>query len=222
MGLFGSIFGGLTGAIGDIFGASSNAKAVKDAAAAQTDYLNKALGLQQTAYDTTTANEKPFLDTGTNALGSLSALLGLNGNGPQGSAIDALKGSPLFTSQYDTGQDTILQNAAATGGLRGGNTNNSLAQFGSSLLAQILQQQVGNLGGLVTVGQNAAGAQATAGQNFANSSSNILGQQGNVAAGSILGQQGVYNNLQNSLSALLKSAIGGGSGGASSLLGGGF
>lgn len=185
-------------------------KGAKSAAKIQAAAINNATAVQNQQFQQTQQNEQPFLSAGTDALGSLSTLLGLNGNAAQGTSIDALKSSPLFTSQYDTGLDSILQSASATGGLRGGNTNNSLAQFGSSLLASVLQNQVGNLGGLVTTGQNAAGGLASAGTNFANSTSNLLTQGGNAAASGVLGQTTATTSTINDLTKLLQSVTGGG------------
>ena len=53
------------------------------------------------------------------------------------------------------GQDAILQNASAIGGLRGGNTQAALAQFRPALLSQLIAEQYNRLGGLSSLGQNA-------------------------------------------------------------------
>lgn len=167
-------------------------KGAKKAAKAQTDAINAAIGEQRRQYDTSRADFAPFLSGGGAAFGSAQDLLGLHGNDPQASAIDALKASPGFTSLYDTGQDTILQNAAATGGLRGGNTQNSLAQFGSGLLATVIQNQLQNLGGLSGIGAGAAGQLGSLGQNNANSISGLLSDRGNAQASGIAGQYGAW------------------------------
>lgn len=169
-------------------------KGAKSAAKAQTQAINAAMAQQSQQFQQTRADNMPFLQAGTGALGATQGLLGLQGNDVQAAAIEALKGSPGFTSLYDTGQDTILQNAAATGGLRGGNTQNSLAQFGSGLLAQVIQQQLGNLGGLVNIGSGTAGTLGTLGQNNSNALSNLFTQKGNAQATGIAGQYGAYQS----------------------------
>jgi hypothetical protein len=58
------------------------------------------------------------------------------------SAIDALKNSPMFKSLFNTGQEAVLQNASATGGLRGGNTEHSLYDLGSNTLSQLISEQI--------------------------------------------------------------------------------
>lgn len=195
-------------------------KGAKKAAQAQAQAIQQGIAEQQRQFNITQQNEAPFLQAGTTALdgpNGLMALLGLSGNDAQGGAIDSLKNSPLFTSQYGTGMDAILQNASATGGLRGGNTQNSLAQFGSGLLASVLQNQVGNLSGLVGTGANAAAGLGSLGQQNANAVSGLLTQQGNANASGVLGQATAATSTINDLSKILQKVTGGGS-----LQGGGF
>lgn len=113
----------------------------------------------------------------------------------QQAAISQLQQSPLYQSLFNTGQQTILANAAATGGLRGGNTQNSLARFGSDTLAQTIQQQLQNLGTVSGAGQSAAGTLGQLGSNSTNQISNLTTQQGANTAGGILGQ-GAINGAQ--------------------------
>jgi hypothetical protein len=205
---------------GSLLSGVISGKGAKKAAKAQAAAIQQAIQEQHNEFAQTQANEAPFLQAGTSALNDpngLMALLGMSGNDAQGSAISHLKDSPLFTSQYGTGLDAILQSASATGGLRGGNTQNSLAQFGSGLLSNVLQNQIGNLGGLVGTGANAAAGLASAGQNNANAVSNLFTQQGNAQASGILGQATATTSTINDLSKILQKITGG-----ASLQGGGF
>jgi hypothetical protein len=124
---------------------------------------------------------------------------GVSANDAQAQAIAQLQQSPLYQSLYRNGQETLLNNAAATGGLRGGNTEHSLANFGSDTLAQVIQQQIANLGGISGTGQNSANNLGTLGQNNANARSQLLQAQGSSQAGGILGSAGIWNNAFNSL-----------------------
>ena len=128
----------------------------------------------------------PWLQAGQSALGGIEDLLGLSGAGAQGSAIEALRGSPLFASLFDRGQEAILQNASATGGLRGGNTNVDLADFGRDTLAQVIQNQMANLGGLSGTGVGTAQNLGALGANNASNIANLLQQGGAAQAGGIL------------------------------------
>jgi hypothetical protein len=168
----GAVVGGVVaaGASGD---AADAAKSGSDAAIAQQmqtmDQLNKIL--------------QPWRKGGKLALGGQLDLLGLNGNDAQQASIDALEKSPQFTSLVKSGENAILQNASATGGLRGGNTQGALAQFRPQMLSQIIESQYGKLAGLSALGENAA---AQTGNNMQQSSGNIAGYLAN--SGQIQGQ----------------------------------
>jgi hypothetical protein len=190
--------------------------ASKKASAAQNAMYDRALAQQQSQFNQTQANFQPYLSAGGPALESISALLGLGGAEAQQAAIQQLQGSPGFTSLYDTGRDTILQSAAATGGLRGGNTQNSLAQFGSGLLSSVIQNQLQNLGGLAGMGAGAAGQIGQFGAQNSAATSNLLTQQGNAQASGILGRGAITNNTLNGLGSMFLPG-----GGLSGLFGGG-
>lgn len=183
-----SLLGGITGG-----------KGAAKAARIQAQAYQQGIAEQQREFNTAQQNFAPYLAGGDQALTGTLNLLGLNGDAAQGAAIDALKASPAFTSLYNTGADTILQNAAATGGLRGGNTNNSLAQFGSNLLASVIQNQLSNLGGLVNVGSGAVGNLGSLGQSNANAVADLLAKQGNAQA---IGASAMPLALGNSIASM--------------------
>jgi len=149
---------------------------------------------------------KPYSQAGVGALGQQQALIGLSGADEQQRAIDALSSSPQMAALTTQGENAILQNESATGGLRGGNVQAALAQFRPQLLSQLIQQQYSNLGGLVSVGQNAAAGVGNAGQNSSNQIINALGQQGAAQAGAALAQgqaqAGMWNNIAGTTSML--------------------
>lgn len=141
---------------------------------------------------------------------------GISASDAQATSIANLKASPLFTSLYGVGNDTILQDAAATGGLRGGNTQNSLAQFSSSLLAQVIQNQLSNLGGISGQGVAAATNLGQISQSNSNAQSQLYGQIGNAnataAAAPYATLQGLIGQLTGGGAAGLGNFFGGGSG----------
>ena len=110
-------------------------------------------------------------------------LIGLNGAPAQQLAIDAIERSPMFSTLMRQGENAILQNASATGGLRGGNTQRALAEFRPNLLAALIDQQYSRLGGLTQLAQNSAAGVGTAGLSTGNNISNLLQQQGAAVAG---------------------------------------
>jgi len=129
---------------------------------------------------------KPYSSVGTSALTGQQDLLGLSGAEAQQKAISGIASGPQMAALTQQGENAILQNASATGNLRGGNTQAALAQFRPQLLNQLIQQQYGNLGGLTSIGQNAAARVGNAGQNSSNQIINALGQQGAAQAGAAL------------------------------------
>lgn len=145
----------------------------------------------------------PFVNAGTGALAGQQDLLGLNGNGAQQAAISGIQNSAQYQALSQSGQDAILANASATGGLRGGNTQAALGQFQPALLAQLIDQQYSRLGGLTSLGQNAAAGVGNAGMNTGSNIAGLLQQQGAAQAGNALAagraQAGVYNAFGNSV-----------------------
>ena len=148
---------------------------------------------------------KQYQSTGLEAMQGQRALLGMNGGQSQQSAIDALSNSPEMAAYLQQGEGAILQNAAATGGLRGGNTQAALAEFRPSLLAGMISQQYDRLGGLTSLGANTSsmlyqtGQSAAAGQ--ANAGMQVAGQVGNALSQYSQGVGQAYGNLASGSSA---------------------
>jgi hypothetical protein len=186
--------------LGKLTGAQDQADAIQQGAATQAASVDKGIGFQHQALDQFTKTLAPYVNAGYSALGAQQNLLGLNGNDAQQSAINGIQSSPQFQALQQQGQDAILANASATGGLRGGNVQGALAQFSPALLAQLIQQQYGNLGTLTSVGANAGAGVGNAGMQTGSNISSLLQQQGaataggQIAAGSV-GAQGFGNLL---------------------------
>lgn len=132
-------------------------------------------------------------------------MIGLNGPEAQQAAIARLQSSPLFQSLYRTGEEAVLQNASATGGLRGGNTQRSLADFGADTLAQVIERQLANLGGISGRGQQAVSDVSGIGANLTQAIAQILGQQGQVRAGGILTRGGINSGMWNNAGSFIDS-----------------
>lgn len=102
------------------------------------------------------------------------------------SPIDQLAQDPIFLALAKQGEDAILQNASATGGLRGGNVQAELAQFRPNLLNAFMQQRYGNLANITGIGQASATGQAAMGQQMGNVITDLYGQAGQAKAGAEL------------------------------------
>jgi hypothetical protein len=172
-----------------------SADAQGDAAQLQSDSAAAGVAEQRRQFNAIQQLLAPYVNAGTSALGQQGNLIGLNGNGAQQQAINALRNSPLFTSQLQQGERSILANASATGGLRGGNTQAALAQFSPALLAQTIQQQYQNLGGLTSLGQNAAAGVGNAGMTTGSNIAQLLQQQGAAQAGGALAGATMGNSI---------------------------
>lgn len=211
---------GIGGAIGaGLGGAIEGAGSVDQASQAQQQSAQGGIDEQRRQFEAIQKLLSPYVEAGTNAisglapyaaagsptLGQQQALLGLSGPDAEREAIARISGGETFRSLSQQGENALLQNASATGGLRGGNIQGALAQFRPQLLSQLIEQQYGRLGGLTalgqgttqnlaSLGQNAAAGVGNAGMTAGSNIANLMGQQGAAQAGGILGQQSVMNS----------------------------
>jgi hypothetical protein len=170
---------------------------------------DEAGALQQQAGQQAQAGLNPYAQLGADSIDMQRALAGLNGPEAQQAALQQLQNSPQFTAQLQAGEDAILRNASATGGLRGGNTQAALGQFAPQLLNQLIEQQLNRLGGFSAAGQQAAGQQGAFGLNSAGARADLLAQQGQGAAQSTIGQQAALQQGQRGAFDLAAGALGG-------------
>jgi len=181
--------------------------AAKKASGQQAAAAGKGIAEQRRQFDALQVLMKPYVGTGTTALGQQAALIGVSGAEAQQTAINALQQGPEFTSLVQQGENAILQNAAATGGLRGGNVQGALAQFRPQVLSQLIEQQYNRLGGLSTMGQNAAVGVGNAGMQTGTNISNLLAQQGAAQAGGTLASGQAWGNAIGSIGGLLGRGV---------------
>lgn len=100
---------------------------------------------------------------GVPAFEQQQALLGLRGPEAERAAIERISGGEQFKALAQQGEESLLQRASATGGLRGGNIQAALGQFRPALLSNLIEKQYGQLGGLAATGGTVAQNLATAG-----------------------------------------------------------
>jgi hypothetical protein len=199
---------GIGTAVAGLGAAAMQSHSASSAAGAQTAAAQAGIAEQQRQFDTVQRLLSPYVTAGTGAIGAQQNMLGLNGPDAQQQAIAALQSSPYFTAMQQQGTDSILANASATGGLRGGNTQAALAQFTPQLLAQTFQQQYGNLAGISSLGQNAAAGVGNAGLATGQGIAGLLQQQGAAQAGGALGQGAAYAGAMNSFTSGLGAYAG--------------
>lgn len=179
--------------------------AAQEAGAAQTEATQAGIDFQREMLDQFMGLASPYVEAGTGALQQQQALAGLLGPEAQAAAISGLESSPAFQSALQQGETSILQNAAATGGVRGGNTQGVLAQYAPQLLSQEIANQYNKLGGIAGMGQSAAMGVGNMGMQAGQGISNSLSALGQQQASGILGE---YNLQRGFLGDLFGGALG--------------
>ena len=148
--------GAIVGGGLSLFGAPEAADASESAAntqanaqMAQLNYLKEREAMPQ-----------QFREEGLSQLAGLYGMEG--GTGSQQDLIDRAQASPLYSSIMGTrgaGEESILRNASATGGLRSGNVQDALFSYNANLENQALNQaygqQLSGLQGLANLPSNA-------------------------------------------------------------------
>jgi len=179
--------------------AEQQRKSASKASSAQQQAAQGGIDEQRRQFDELRRLLEPYTQAGLPALKQQQALLGLEGPEAQQAAISAIESQPGFQSVIQQGENAMLQNASATGGLRGGNLQGAMAQFRPQMLAQAIQDQYSRLGGMTTLGQQSAAGVGSAGMQTGRDIAGLLGQMGAARAGGILGQGRAQQQMIGSL-----------------------
>jgi hypothetical protein len=193
-----------------LVGSSMQASAAGDAAAAQGAASQAGIEEQRRQFDEMRKLLQPYTEAGIPALEQQQTLLGLRGPEAEQAAIARLTGGETFKALAAQGENALLQQASATGGLRGGNLQGALGQFRPQLLSNLIEQQYGRLGGMTNLGQASAAGVGAAGMETGTNIANLLGQQGSAEAGGILGEAKAYGQLFNLPGQFVGAQIGAG------------
>lgn len=188
--------------VGALGSAAIGASAASKAGKAQVAAADAGAAEQRAAREEMRRLLEPYVAAGGPALEAQMGALGLRGTEAQQAYVAQQEQSPIFQALARQGEEAMLQNASATGGLRGGNVQGALAQFRPALLNQFLEQQYGRLGGMTALGQQSAAGVGTAGMQSAGAIADLLGQAGAARAGSALGVGQALSGPFNLLSTL--------------------
>jgi len=123
-------------------------------------------------YNTATGYYQPYMDYGSDAARRQAALTGALGPEEQRAALSEYMTSPAFDFLQQQQERAQLRNAAALGGLGGGNVRQALAELNAGLYAQDFANQFARLGEIATRGYGAAGGAA-----------GLMGQQAGIVSG---------------------------------------
>lgn len=199
---------GAAGALGSgAMGKSASGKAAAQQAAAQ----QKAFEYQKQVHDTASQQFAPFIEGGTNALGALGQLFGINipGTGYTGNALDTYKAytqTPFYQFPLQQGIQAQDRSATARGLALSPGQAAAVNAWGQDYASKNFSGYIGQLANLAGI---------------ANQSIGTLSGQGNTAAGNVLTAQSGIGTAQasgtvggtNALTDALKQAgglIGGG------------
>lgn len=149
------------------------------ASSAQADATNRGIDLQRDQWQTVMNNLKPYMAVGQPALQQLQGLSTLSG---QNDALNSYYNSDQYKQLANQARYQQLASSEATGGLGSTATSNGLASIAPTLGQNWLSNQMQNQSNLLGIGMNAAAGQASAGQSYANNSSQLLQQQANAIA----------------------------------------
>lgn len=119
---------------------------------------------------------------------------GVSATDAQRNAINGLANGENFQALVQQGEYGLMANAAATGGLRGGDTQGALAQYRPAMLQGLIDRQLASLGGIAANGQAAATNTGSAAQNAGQQVNQSLGNIGQAQAGAALASGQAWNN----------------------------
>ena len=198
-----AVAGAAVAAAGSIGGGILGANAQQSAASQEQTQQEKALQFQEGVYGNTVKNESPYLNTGTNALYSLSSLYGLGGapgqpNTGQGAtqAFNNFTSTPAYTFGLGQGELAANRGLAASGLTDSGAQAKALTQYGQGYASQGFNGYIGQLASLAGMGQNAAALEGSQGNQAATGVGNYLG---NIGAAGAAGTIGSANSLTSGL-----------------------
>lgn len=190
---------GATSFISDALNRKAAKKQAEAAAAAQQENI-EAMNQRYTQMQEMLS---PYTTAGSAAVEKQQALSGALGPEAQQAAIQAIEQGPQLQSMIAQGENSMLQNASATGGLRGGNLQGALATFAPQMLNQAIQQQYSQLGGLAQMGAQAGGLLGQAGLSTAGATGDMNTQMALMNA-----QPGGMDSFFGSLLTGLGSGLG--------------
>lgn len=182
---------------GAVIGGAATYFSGKEASRAQRNAAEAGINATERQFEALRQLNSPYVQAGEQSLAAQQALAGLSGPEAQQTAVQSIATGSQFGELAKQGETGILQNASATGGLRGGNTQAALAQFRPALLSSLIEQQYQRLGGITSLGQNAAAGVGNAGMQSGANVAQLLQQQGAATAGGILSTGAAVGQLAN-------------------------
>lgn len=178
--------------VGNKLASDATKKGAESSTAAQLEGIQS----QERMFDRSLEIMEPYRQAGYGALEGLQGMMS-----PEGRAgmLTDYYGGQEFAGYQQQAEEAVLRNAAATGGLRSGGTQSTLASIAPQLGADYLNQQQNLMFGLGNMGMGAAsqGSQQASqlGSSIAQQQANI----GNIQAQAAINQGNIWGNAAGTL-----------------------
>jgi len=182
----GSMWEDLIPLAGQLLGSWMEGRGADKASEAQIKAALAAIAEQRRQYDTSRADQMPWLEAGRAALARLTD-------------PNAFTTSPGYEFVRREGNRDIGNSFAARGGALSGNALRALDNYNTGLASQEYNNWFNQNASIAGIGQASAQNLGALGQSNANNVSNLLTNQGNARASGILGQTDAYTNGLNQL-----------------------
>ena len=162
----------------DLFGGGAE----RDAARAQEQAIDRATDETRRQFDLTRSDLQPTIDRG-NAAGEREAeLLGLRGADAERTAVDNFMESPGQVFLRERAERALKRNAAAVGGLRGGNVLSALQEQAIGIAAGQLGERKDRLRSVASGGDATNINRAGIGSNISSKIAQLIARRGDVTA----------------------------------------
>lgn len=173
----GKVVSAVAAPIGGILSGIDQQRSARRAGNIQAGAAQNAMDAQEGYFNYIRELLQPYADVGAPALEQQKALIGMGGPEAQQAQISQLESSPLFQSLLKQGEEAMLQNASATGGLRGGNLQGALAQYRPQMLNMEIAKRYSQLGDMINLGTGAIGSLGKARLDTGENIGNLIMQQ---------------------------------------------
>lgn len=180
--------------IGGFISGNRATKAQKQAVEAKDRGNQNALNFAMQQANLARQDVQPYMQAGTQGLNAYQALLGMLGQPQQQDAINNILSGNEYQTYLQQGENALLQNASATGGLRGGNVQGALMELRPSILNKLMQDRLNAYQQLIQMGQNSAVGAGNVATGLGQIGANIYQQGGQQQAQGRLavGQNSAY------------------------------
>lgn len=166
------------GFVRDLFGGGAE----RDAARAQEQQIDRATDETSRQREQVRQDLAPTIERGNLAGESEAALLGLRGRDAEQAAIDNFMESPGQAFLRQRAERSLKRNAAAVGGLGGGNVLSALNEQAIGIAAGQLGERKDRLRGVASGGDAINLNRAGIGSNLSSNMANLMVARGNATA----------------------------------------